>query len=219
MKAGLGENVPNFEISEWVQGDAINFDKEHGNVVLVEIFQINCPGCFLYSLPEAVSIYNTCKTSKLSVIAIATAFEDFDKNTLENLKLLVSTGELIGETKKALAEYPELQVNNRLNYSIPFPVAMDELIPCSLQRTPDQILQTTKESVPDFDTHPESIKADILSRVKIYLEAKKYSAVTFERFSLKGTPSTITVDRDGILRDVSFGCEPGKIDALIKTLI
>ena len=35
--------------------------------------------------------------------------------------------------------------------------------------------------------------------------AKEYSAETFERFALRGTPSTILVDRKGILRDVSFG--------------
>lgn len=34
----------------------------------------------------------------LRVLGVATAFEDFDKNTLENLKLLLTTGEVIEAT-------------------------------------------------------------------------------------------------------------------------
>ena len=36
-------------------------------------------------------------------MGLATAFEDFDKNTLDNLKMLAETGEVIGETKTALS--------------------------------------------------------------------------------------------------------------------
>jgi len=35
---------------------------------------------------------------------------------------------------------------------------------------------------------------------------------------LQGTPSTILVDRKGILRDVSFG-QAGHVDAMIQKLI
>ena len=58
--------------------------------------------------------------------------------------------------------------------------------------------------VPDFDSRPENPR-HIMQRVKEYLMAKEYSAETFEKFALRGTPSTILVDRKGILRDVSFG--------------
>jgi hypothetical protein len=45
---------------------------------------------------------------------VATAFEDFDKNTLDNLKLLLTSGEVIGETRKVLAEYGRLRSGNKL---------------------------------------------------------------------------------------------------------
>ena len=50
-----------------------------------------------------------------------------------------------------------------------------------------------------------SLKEKITGQVKEYFESKEYLAETFDTFSLNGTPSTILVDREGILRDVSFG--------------
>ena len=102
MSAMIGQKVPNFGVSEWVQGIPTNFDKEKDHIVLVEVFQVNCPGCFLYGIPEAINIYNKYRDDGVRVLGIATAFEDFDKNTFENLKMLAETGEVIGETQKAL---------------------------------------------------------------------------------------------------------------------
>jgi len=96
----VGEKAPNIQVSKWVQGLPTNFDKEKDHIVLVEVFQVNCPGCFLYGIPEAIKIYNKYHSEGVTVIGIATAFEDFDKNTLENLELLLKSGEVIGETKK-----------------------------------------------------------------------------------------------------------------------
>jgi 16S rRNA C1402 N4-methylase RsmH len=50
------------------------------------------------------------------------------------------------------------------------------------------------------------------------MKSKEYSAETFEKFALQGTPSTILVDRKGILRDVSFG-QAGHIEAIIQKLL
>jgi len=37
------------------------------------------------------------------------------------------------------------------------------------------------------------------------LKSKVYSAQTFDQYALRGTPSTILIDKKGILRDVGFG--------------
>jgi hypothetical protein len=50
------------------------------------------------------------------------------------------------------------------------------------------------------------------------MKTKEYSAETFEKFALQGTPSMIIVDRKGILRDVSFG-QSGNVDAIIQKLL
>ena len=218
MSAIIGEKAPNFGVSEWVQGAPTNFDQEKDHIVLLEVFQVNCPGCFMNAIPDAINIYNKFKDEGVRVIGIATAFEDFDKNTLDNLKMLVETGEVVGDTKSALGTYGQLQDGNKLSYKIPFPLGMDNLIKTSGEISQDKIMQFIYPQIPEFDSQPEEYKNQIIERVKNYMKSKEYSAETFEKFSLQGTPSTILVDRKGILRDVSFG-QTGNIESLIQKLI
>ncbi len=218
MSVVIGKKSPNFGVSEWIQGAPTNFDQEKDHVVLVEVFQVNCPGCFMNAIPEAISIYNKYKDEGVRVLGIATAFEDFDKNTLENLKMLVETGEVIGETKNALSMHGKLQDGNKLSYKIPFPLGMDKLTKTSGEISQEIIMQFVYSQIPEFDSQPEDYKNQIIQRVKDHMKSKEYSAETFEKFSLKGTPSTILVDRKGILRDVSFG-QSGHVEAMIQKLI
>ena len=46
MVTKIGTKAPNLKISNWVQGLPTNIDKEKDNVILVEVFQVNCPGFF-----------------------------------------------------------------------------------------------------------------------------------------------------------------------------
>ena len=218
MTVEIGQKVPNFGVSEWIQGTPTNFDQEKDHIVLVEVFQVNCPGCFMYGIPEAINIYNKYKDEGVRVLGIATAFEDFDKNTLDNLKMLAETGEVIGETQKALSMYGQLQEGNKIPYKIPFPLGMDKLTKTTGEISQEKILQFIYPQIPDFDSQPEEYKKQIIQRVKDYMKSKEYSAETFEKFSLQGTPSTILADRKGILRDISFG-QSANIEAMIKKLI
>ena len=72
--------------------------------------------------------------------------------------------------------------------------------------------------IPNFDTQPEPYKEQIIQRVKDYMKSKEFSAETFEKYALQGTPSTILVDRKGILRDVSFG-QNGNLEPTIQSLL
>ncbi|NMI82027.1 redoxin domain-containing protein [Marine Group I thaumarchaeote] len=218
MSAVIGEKVPNFGVSEWIQGAPTNFDQEKDHVVLLEVFQVNCPGCFMNAIPEAISIYNKYKDEGVRVLGIATAFEDFDKNTLENLKMLVETGEVIGETKNALSMYGKLQDGNKLSYKIPFPLGMDNLTKTTEEISQEKIMQFIYPQIPEFDSQPEEYKNKIIQKVKDHMKSKEYLAETFEKFSLQGTPSAILVDRKGILRDVSFG-QSGRVEAMIQKLL
>jgi len=218
VSAVIGKKSPNFGVSEWIQGAPTNFDQEKDHVVLLEVFQVNCPGCFMNAIPEAISIYNKYKDEGVRVLGIATAFEDFDKNTLENLKMLAETGEVVGETKNALSMYGKLQDGNKLSYKIPFPLGMDKLTKTSGEISQEIIMQFVYSQIPEFDSQSEDYKNQIIQRVKDHMKSKEYSAETFEKFSLKGTPSTILVDRKGILRDVSFG-QSGHVETMIQKLI
>ncbi len=218
MSAVIGEKVPNFGVSDWVQGAPTNFDQEKDHIVLVEVFQVNCPGCFMHALPEAIEIYNKYKDDGVRVIGIATAFEDFDKNTLDNLKMLAETGEIVGETKSAFQMSGQLQEGDKLPYKIPFPLAMDNLVKTTGEISQEKIMEFIYPQIPEFDSQPEEYKNQIIQRVKDYMKSKEYSAETFEKFALRGTPSTILVDRKGILRDVSFG-QVGQAEAMIQKLL
>ena len=213
----IGEKSPNLKISKWVQGMDTNLDNEGDNVKLIEVFQVNCPGCFIYGIPEAINIYNKYKSEGLTVLGLATAFEDYDKNTLENLELLLTTGEVVGDTLQGLSQYNQLN-DGKLQYKIPYPVAMDSLIKENGEPSQEKMNAFINNQIPNFDSQPQEYKDKIYDRVKEYYKSKEFSAETFEMFSLQGTPSTILVDRKGILRDVSFG-QNANLESMVKTLI
>ncbi|TNF99420.1 MAG: TlpA family protein disulfide reductase [Gammaproteobacteria bacterium] len=200
----INQTCPELMIETWVQGGPLTLADLHGKVVLVEVIQVNCPGCFVNGLPEAIRLYQKYNDQGLEVIALATAFEDYDKNTLENLQRLIDTGEVIGETSSFMEERGLLK-DGKLMWEIPFPVAMDSVAEDDRPVDDNRVLTTAQQHLPDFDTRREEEKTFTLRLVRQYLEHKKMRANTFELFSLKGTPSSILIDREGILRDVSFG--------------
>ena len=217
MSVQIGRKAPNLKVTKWVQGTNTNLDKQNDNVVVVEVFQVNCPGCFMYGIPESIEIYNKYKSDGVSVLGMATAFEDFDKNTLENLQLLLETGETIGETKKMLSQYGKSE-ENKIPFKIPYPVAMDSLIKQSGEASKEKMDSLIKNQIPNFDEQSEDYKKQIYDRVKDYFSSKEFSAETFEMYSLQGTPSSILVDRKGVLRDISFG-QNGLLESKIQTLL
>jgi len=218
MFAQIGDKAPNLKISDWVQGLPTNIDKLAGNIIVIEVFQVNCPGCFLYGLPQAISIYEKYINKEVKVFGIATAFEDYDKNTLENLQLLLSEGKVIGETYKMLHQYGKLINNDKLYYKIPFPVAMDKVIKMPKQITNEMIEGFIEVYFSEYKPISEKDKEELRYKVKSYLQNKEYSADTFELYKLKGTPSSIIIDKDGILRYSFFGSE-GYLEGAVMELM
>ena len=215
--AVIGEKAPNLKLGKWVQGMDTNFDKEGDNVKLAEVFQVNCPGCFMHSIPEIINIYNKYKGDGLSVMGVATAFEDYDKNTLENLEMLLTTGEVVGDTKQTLTQYGQLN-DGKLQFKIPYPVAMDSLVKEGGEPSMEKMTAFINQQIPNFESQPDEYKNQIYARVKEYYKSKEFTAETFEMYSLQGTPSTILVDRKGILRDVSFG-STANLESMVQKLL
>ena len=215
--AVIGEKAPNLKLRKWVQGMDTNFDKEGDNVKLAEVFQVNCPGCFMHSIPEIINIYNKYKSDGLSVMGLATAFEDYDKNTLENLEMLLTTGEVVGDTKQALTQYGQLN-DGKLQFKIPYPVAMDSLVKEGEEPSMEKMTAFINQQIPNFESQPDEYKNQIYARVNEYYKSKEFTAETFEMYSLQGTPSTILVDRKGILRDVSFG-STANLESMVQKLL
>jgi len=200
----VNEPAPNLQVAEWVQGDPSNIDQQRGKVILIEVFQVNCPGCFIGGLPEVIQTYMTFKGKSLTVWGLATAFEDFHLNTLDNLKKLIESGEVVGDTMAMLSERDMLSMG-RLQYFMPFPVAMDQVVKRAGGVKEDEVQQWIERDFPDFNTMPKNHQEQIERQIREYLEKKEYDALTFDRYGLRGTPSTIIIDKKGIVRHKLFG--------------
>jgi hypothetical protein len=202
----IGNPAPQPDIESWVQGHEPLLNELTGQVILIEVIQVNCPGCFVHALPEAIRLHETYRSQGLKVFAIATAFEHFEHNTLNNLQRLLQQGELIGDPLFQLDKAGLLD-NQRLSYSIPFSVAMDKLVKNESDTSEKEVNQFILNQIPDFfdDQLSDERKQSIYQQAENYLKAKTYNALTFEMYQLQGTPSTILIDKKGILKRVSFG--------------
>ena len=216
-EAVIGKPAPELQVETWVQGEPVNITTLAGRAVLVEVFQVTCPGCFVPALPAGAQLPRAYHGQGLTVIGLATAFEDFDKNTLSNLQRLVSTGEVIGEPLRQLGKAGLLR-GNRLDYTLPFAIGMDKLIENRDTVTDEAVDAFIIEQLPDYKNWPDERRQPVYAKARAWLEARTHRALTFETYKLQGTPSSILIGRDGILRDVSFGftehLEPLIVDLL-----
>jgi len=215
--AQIDQQAPELQLETWVQGEPSNISDHFGKVILIEVFQVNCTGCFVHALPEAIRLHELFSQDDLTVLGLATAFEHFEQNTLANLQRLLENGELCGEPLKQLAN-THLIKNSKLDYSLPFPVAMDKLVDNKETITEEKILAFIESQIPDYTNWTEEKKAPIQKQALEYLKSKTHNALTFESYQLQGTPSNILIDKKGILRDVSFGIAE-HLESLIRKLV
>jgi hypothetical protein len=204
--ATINAPAPPPEIECWAQGDEPAINELANHVILIEVIQVNCPGCFIHALPEAIRLHETHQSQGLKVFAIATAFEHFEYNTLNNLERLLQHGELYGDPLTQLNDANFLE-DNKLPYTIPFSVAMDKLVENTETATQEAVEEFTLSQIPDFHNgkFSDERKQEIYQRARSHLNGKKFSALTFEMYQLQGTPSSILIDKKGILRNVAFG--------------
>lgn len=215
----IGQTAPQPVLEQWVQGHEPEIQQLLGQVILIEVIQVNCPGCFVHALPEAIRLHETYQAEGLKVFAIATAFEDFEHNTLNNLQRLLQHGQLQGAPLEQLAQADFLEDGN-LPYAIPFSVAMDRIEENTEPVNRQTIEQFIVSQIPDFfenDWKPQRRHA-IYQQAENYLMNKTHKALTFELYELQGTPSSILIDRNGHLHDIHCGIPGGLEDKVIQLL-
>jgi hypothetical protein len=213
----INYRATDLEIEDWLGGPTTNINNEIGRPILINVFQINCPGCFIHAIPETIEVIKKLKDTPLLVWGLATAFEDFEYNNFENLKKLVEYGEVVGKTHEALNKRGLLN-NNHLTYPIPFPVAWDKIVP---YYSADYILDANnfiKKEFPQFESFPKKNQKIILNQVVKHLKNKKFKAKSFDAYNFQGTPSTLLIDKNGIIRDKSFGSGYGLLQNVEKLL-
>lgn len=200
----ISELAPDLNIAEWVQGEPSNISMERGKIIVIKVFQVNCPGCFSVGFPEILESYKKFCDDSVIFWGLATAFEDFQINNYENLKKLLNHGEVVGETLYALSGQGMLE-DNHLSYKIPFPVAWDNIIPTKPSEANEAAKKMIERDFPDLSQLPEYAQKQITEQVMTYYIKKKFTAETFENYQLQGTPSTIIIDKEGRLRGKWFG--------------
>ena len=218
-KAVINQPAPQPEIECWVQGHEPAISELAGQVILIEVIQLNCTGCLLHALPEVIRLHQAYAAKGLKVFIIATAFEHFEHNTLNNLQRLLQHGEVIGDPLMQLGNTDFLE-GKKLPYDIPLSVAMDKLVANEINVSEAAINQFILSQIPDFHQgdFSDERKQAIYQQAETYLFNKQYSALTFEMYQLQGTPSTILIDKKGLLRQVSFGAV-NKLEADIQKLL
>ena len=69
-------NAPELMVSEWLNTSApITLAQQRGKVVVIEAFQMLCPGCVSHGIPQAQRIFDTFKIDDVKVLGLHTVFE------------------------------------------------------------------------------------------------------------------------------------------------
>lgn len=94
--------APTLTIERWFNtSQPITLESLRGKVVVMESFQMLCPGCVSHGLPQVSRVYATFPPDKVAVIGLHTVFEHHEVMTAQALETFLS------------------------EYRIPFPVGVD----------------------------------------------------------------------------------------------
>ncbi len=149
------QQAPDWQIARWFNTSApLSLNALRGRVILLEAFQMLCPGCVSHALPQAQRVSALFPPEQVAVIGLHSVFEHH-----------------AAMNPDALAAFLH-------EYRIAFPVAID---------APTQ-----------GDALPQTMRA----------------------YGLRGTPSTVLIDRDGHIRLSHFGrLEDMRLGAELMALI
>lgn len=84
----VGKFAPALAVDEWVRGKPTTLNALKGKVVLLDIFQIICPGCHA-AHPKIVRMQKRYKDDGLEVLGLAVAFELHGAQTPEKIRRYV----------------------------------------------------------------------------------------------------------------------------------
>ncbi|MDJ0730657.1 MAG: hypothetical protein QNJ33_11765 [Crocosphaera sp.] len=165
---------------------------------LLFVFQVNCPGCFLYGIPLVNQLFEKYHDNNFDILGLSTAFEDFQLNTVENTLLLLDEQSLVGVTKQ--------QLGNKYQHPILFSVAMDKSISKEEAMTEENIDKICNLN-PNYNTITQEEKQSFRNRVKSYLTGLPSISYTFTMNQLPGTPTFILFDKNMKMISGWFGHE------------
>lgn len=158
------------DINEWLNHPP----KNRSTLQVCLVFQVACPGCFEHALPALLACAAKFDPRDVEFVAVATAFEDFELNTLENARALVESGVVVGPTRrlydKCDLDFSKIPVGfDRVTRGVPDAQEVDAYTTALLRRfgLPEAARQEVRASVSD----------------------REWTASTFHGNMLFGTPS------------------------------
>ncbi len=79
--------APELQVSEWFNTDGnLKLPDFHGKVVLIEAFQMLCPGCVVHGIPLAQEVHRHFPGDQVAVIGLHTVFEHHEAMSPVSLK-------------------------------------------------------------------------------------------------------------------------------------
>lgn len=129
----LAHPAPELDVTAWLNGPPTTLAELRGRVVVLETFQMLCPGCVSHGLPQAQRVRAANDPAELVVLGLHTVFEHHEAMTPANLEVFIS------------------------EYRLAFPVGVDrhvegQAIPVTMQRyglqgTPSTVLIDRKGQI------------------------------------------------------------------------
>ena len=87
MNAPNPKLPPELQVQSWLNTDeALSLEKLRGKVIAIFAFQMLCPGCVQYSIPQARQVHAMFNKEDVAVIGLHTVFEHHEAMTETSLK-------------------------------------------------------------------------------------------------------------------------------------
>ena len=82
--------APELSVSQWFNSEqAIALQSLRGRVVVIEAFQMLCPGCVTHGLPQAKQVHALFTEDKVAVLGLHTVFEHHEAMTPVSLEAFI----------------------------------------------------------------------------------------------------------------------------------
>lgn len=127
MKSPEATEAPELDVAEWLNSEPLTLEGLRGRVVLIEAFQMLCPGCVTTAIPQVKKVRRAFPDDQLTVIGLHTVFEHHGVTGRDALEVFCSE---FGVT------FP-IGIDRHDDPADPIPVTMRRY---GLQGTPSQIL-------------------------------------------------------------------------------
>jgi peroxiredoxin len=82
--------APELNVSQWFNSKQdITLESLRGRVIVIEAFQMLCPGCVTHGLPQAKQVHALFPDDKVAVLGLHTVFEHHDAMTPVSLEAFI----------------------------------------------------------------------------------------------------------------------------------